>query len=163
MAEGRLRRLWRWLLRRRAPAPPPSPIPLEPPVEYRIGLLRVRVVSHGERAPLGRQRRVVYEVTVTDDAGNGWSSRYGLEPPGHSSRAAAEAALDELDRIHRDQHGWVTELVGGMGGRAAEAVRESPQTRRDLEAAGWVGPALAAMREQRDATGTWLGEGSAPA
>jgi hypothetical protein len=131
-------------------------VEVEPPAEFGVGALSVVVESQGLRSPLGVRRRVVYAVTVSDAAGHTWTARYGFEPPSHSVRAAADAALDELDRIHADPERWAAEWTAGFTPREAEAMRASRHTERDVEAAGWAGPLLGAHRALRARSGSWL-------
>jgi len=111
------------------------------------------VTCQGTRVALERQTRVVYDVVVEDGPGERrWASRYGFGGAGASERAAAEAALEEMERLHRDPDGWGKDWTGGMSPRAAEAVLEAPRAHEDREAADWIGPQVVQLRAQ----GLWL-------
>jgi hypothetical protein len=159
MSVGWIRRLWR----RRRPVPAPvEDIDLEAALDLRAGALRVVVNPQGLRSPLSVRRRAVYEVTVSDDAGHTWTSRYGFEPPAHSVHAAVEAALDELDHIHRDPERWSEVWMQGLSARETEAMRTGRQPSRDVEAAAWAGPLLDPLRQRRAVSGRWVDPSPVP-
>jgi len=155
---SKLRRFFRWLLRRRPPvAPPPPLVPPGPPVAFSAGPLLVTVTCQGTRRALQRAPRVVYDVVVEEpESSRQWTSRYGFDPEGCSERRAAETALAELDRIHHDPQGWQREWTEGMSHREAEAILGDPRTGRDHEAAAWVGPVLDDLRQSGASRGSWL-------
>jgi hypothetical protein len=159
---GRIRSLLRRLRRRRPSPPPLEDIVVEAALDLRAGALRVAVTPQGLRSPLSVRRRAVYEVTVSDDAGHAWTSRYGFEPPAHSTHAALEAALDELDRIHRDPERWSEVWMQGLSARETEAMRAGRQPSRDVEAAAWAGPLLDPLRQRRAASGRWVDPSPVP-
>jgi hypothetical protein len=150
-----VRRLITWLVRRRPPVPPAPPaIPPGPPIAFSAGPLRVRVTCQGTRTALQRAPRVVYEVVIEETGSSrSWTSRYGFNPDNGSERRAAEAALAELERIHRDPRGWQREWTAGMSHREMEAFLGDPRAERDREAATWIGPALDGLGPDR---GAWL-------
>ena len=150
-----MRRLTTWLLRRRPPIrPAPPPIPPGPPIAFSAGPLRVTVTCQGTRTALQRAPRVVYEVVIEEiGSSRSWTSRYGFSPDDGSERRAAEAALAELERIHRDPQGWQREWTEGMSHREMEAFLGDPRAERDREAAGWIGPALEGLG---GGPGDWL-------
>jgi hypothetical protein len=160
--DGWLRRVVRRLLRRRSPPVVAEEVVAEPALDTRAGELRVVVEPQGLRTPLNVRRRAVYEVTVSDDSGHAWSSRYGFTPPAQSTRAAADAALDELARIHGDPRRWSEEWMLGLSERETEAMRAGRQPSRDVEAARWAGPLLDPLRQRRTVSGSWLDPPSLP-
>jgi len=140
---GGLRRLLARLRRPRPTVPPPAALAPTPPVAFRCGALRVTVMLTGSRAPLGRAPRAVYEVTIASGSAERWTARYGFPlEQAHSSHLAAEAALDDLERLNRDPQGWREELVAGMTDRETVALLESPAAAGAEVAAAWAGPLL---------------------